>query len=1231
MNKAKTPSLFSRFVKHCKTVLIGLIILCGIFVAVISLILPNDELYKQTIVDFLAKQWHKTVIIERISGKWQGFGPRFIIHNLIIKDKDEIAIQQATLRINIFQYLMPKGSTGISLGIDDIAVDLERKASGKIVLMEPQKKKESTSDKLEKILETGSLTIKNLTINLNDSINNKQNRIKTKITVQQNEQKRAFALEVNAQNLAKQFVVKAVANKSNNFMKQANWYVNTEDFSLQELARLTKKYFLPKAQINAQIWFKTDKGNIAYLTGKAQLKADKNHPKDSITGSAVLVYSGTKDDWQATLILENMKTKTISQDKIIVNIRRQQSHIYLDADVLDVSLLKAITQVLNIASDEFVHYDLQGRLSELSFDYDLKLRRIVGASSHFEALELHSKLASVHNLSGVISLEDEQIRLLVDAQDGGAEIPSIMRGKIKWNNLIFTAQTSMQDADLDVRLHSFWCDCQDFEIDGAARINYDEQLFMDLDFTVYHAQVNQLYKYWPANVWKPKVLNFLDQALVSGEVAKGKILYHGLVDDFPFADKKGIFITKSYLQDAEVNYQNEWPPVKKFQAIVDTKNLSLLVHSAQGRVMAASIDKVTAVIKDFKKAFLKIDTLAHGYDNFLVDFLKNSPMGSDLEVLQQDIKLKGKQKVKVHLDFPLQNQHIEVKPVGFITFLQTDFQMAQFQLQKLTGAMDFSGFSLLLNNLQGYFLNQKVKINGEIITLPNKKPVIDVLLSGNYTVSNFENILGTTLPATGSTPWLFAVSNKNSEATNFTASSNLVGIQLDMPEPLFKEKQQAEPFSISCQLPCLNTGWNVKYSDKITSKFSIDAQSNAFKLYSIVFGREKIPADFGGEIEVLDLDKWLALLDETDSPESSQNDLPFAAMSLQVNQLIFMSRKLHHVAISIAKNKQGLVFKLKGDDVKGQVKIANDVKRKGIVVQLEKLHWQALNSETQAQELQKLAKISENYPALHIYIADFIYDGIPLGEAQIEVRPVAQGIRVEKFQTNSALLKLNINGMWQRNKGQRGLSQFNIIMTSPDIAKFLLNLDLHAPISQANTIIDLQASWNGLPSEFEIKNVSGNMHVNIGKGEVVDAKPGMGRILGLFSLTNLPRRLILDFGDVFAKGLRFASMQGDFVLEKGAAFTESFVIDSSSAKIIISGTTDLSQQSYNQMVVVTPRVGRVLPTIGAIAGGAVGAAAGFLVQGMFHKGLKNVGQIIYQVTGTWDEPNIKLITTNNKQ
>jgi uncharacterized protein YhdP len=342
-----------------------------------------------------------------------------------------------------------------------------------------------------------------------------------------------------------------------------------------------------------------------------------------------------------------------------------------------------------------------------------------------------------------------------------------------------------------------------------------------------------------------------------------------------------------------------------------------------------------------------------------------------------------------------------------------------------------------------------------------------------------------------------------------------------------------------------------------------------------------------------------------------------------------MARTLSNVEVEAQVDDEGITLLIEGEEISGKVTIPDDIDSKGIIVQLNRLYWKDIEKELlQAKETSQ--PLSNKYPALHIWIGDFIYDGIHLGEAVIEVRPVAEGVRIEKLTTQSDLMQLNINGLWLRNEGKKGLSRFNIIVTSQDIAKFLSTLGFQAPISKAETIIDMQANWNDFPSQFEIKKISGKMRIEIGSGEVVDAKPGMGRVLGLFSLTNLPRRLILDFRDVLGKGLQFQSMKGDFVLEHGEAYTDGFVIDSSSAEIVVTGKTGLAKQDYDQMVYVTPRVGRALPTIGAIAGGAVGAAAGFLVQGMFHKGLKDVGKIIYKVTGSWDNPIIKLIETKEK-
>jgi uncharacterized protein (TIGR02099 family) len=1226
MTKTAQHTFIFRLWVHVRGLLAIAIVLFGILVGLASLILPNESLYKQYIVNFLSQQWDKQVSIDEISGKWQGFGPKFIINGLSIKDKDEVVVQQATLNINVFKYLLPKGSTGITLGINDIAVDFEKKTSGKIVLKDESKKKESFTNKLSKLLETGNLSVNNFTFNLHDTQSDKDSQIHSSILVQQNNNQRAFELKLDTPELADSIVIKAIADRSRDLMQQAHWYARAQKLSLEDLGKLLNKKYLPKAFVEAQMWFSTENGNINHLIAKAELKNKLFENKAEITGEAELVYYGSKDKWNAELIFEDIKTQSISQKRIKVELNRSDNFIYLNADVLDVPLLKAITHVLGVSNESFDTLDLMGQLNEVYVKYDVSLRRIVAANIHFQSLNLKAQFGQLNNLAGEISLKDEQIRLLLDSDTGSAELPDFMRGVINWDKLLITAQTSMQDEDLDIRINSVWCDCQDFILDGAMRITFDEDMMLDLSVAIYQAKVNQLYKYWPSFKWKPKVLNFLDQALVNGTVDKGMIIYHGRPIDYPFAQKQGVFLTKSHLINAQVNYHKDWPMVNNFSAVVDTNNLKLMVQSTQGKVMQAQVKQVTAEIPNLKSPLLTVDVDASGKDSYLLDFLKQSPMRKGLKVLDQDMDLKGSQSIKVNLAIPLNHPDAKFKPKGHILFKKTDFKVGHFQLFNIIGAIDFEGFSLHLKNLTALFLNQPVVLTGSIVNEPLKPVAMDVNIRGDYDVKNFEKMIGSKLPASGQSSWKFSISNKTSEEICFTAESNLTGISLDMPEPLAKKPEQLAPFSITCTLPCIDGGWDLSYDNKLTSNFSLNAITNEVKLNQLIFGKSSDTDTFGGQLDKVDVDKWIDVFVNTKT-EGNKSALPFKQMSVHVNELKFMSRILKDVAVDIIKENDNLIFTVNAEDIKGSITVADDIDKKGIFVNLDKLHWQKPEIEAISETI---SNVSTSYPALHVWIGDFIYDGIPLGEASIEVRPVNEGVRVEKFNTKSDLMSLTINGKWQRGIGKRGLSSFNIIMTSKDIAKFLVNLGFQAPISEAQTIIDMQATWLDFPSQFEIKKINGKMHIEVGQGEVVDAKPGMGRVLGLFSLTNLPRRLILDFKDVFGKGLAFQSMQGDFILKEGEAITDSFIIDSSSAQIVVSGKTGLANQDYDQTVVVVPRVGRVLPTIGAITGGAVGAAAGFFVQGMFHKGLKDVGKIIYKVTGSWDDPKIELIKTEDK-
>ena len=88
--------------------------------------------------------------------------------------------------------------------------------------------------------------------------------------------------------------------------------------------------------------------------------------------------------------------------------------------------------------------------------------------------------------------------------------------------------------------------------------------------------------------------------------------------------------------------------------------------------------------------------------------------------------------------------------------------------------------------------------------------------------------------------------------------------------------------------------------------------------------------------------------------------------------------------------------------------------------------------------------------------------------------------------------------------------------------------------SKAKIVADLW--WPGGPSADVLRTLNGTLKINLEDGRLRDIEPGAGRMLGLLSVAQLPRRLALDFRDVTDEGLAFNSIKGDFELRAGNAY-----------------------------------------------------------------------------------------------
>ena len=180
-------------------------------------------------------------------------------------------------------------------------------------------------------------------------------------------------------------------------------------------------------------------------------------------------------------------------------------------------------------------------------------------------------------------------------------------------------------------------------------------------------------------------------------------------------------------------------------------------------------------------------------------------------------------------------------------------------------------------------------------------------------------------------------------------------------------------------------------------------------------------------------------------------------------------------------------------------------------------------------------------------------------------------------------------------------------------------------LSSKNLTIDLDLFWPYVPSSDAVFYGNGTVKVNIKDGQITAIDPIAGKVLGLLSIAELPKRLVLDFSDIFKKGLSFNRLSGEFQFKQGSAYTCNLAMEGTSVDILLVGVTDMIGETYNQLAIVRPLLSDALPMGGAVFGGPGVAAAVYLFTKLLRKPLKNIGVSYYSIGGTWDNPTIEKI------
>ena len=745
-------------------------------------------------------------------------------------------------------------------------------------------------------------------------------------------------------------------------------------------------------------------------------------------------------------------------------------------------------------------------------------------------------------------------------------------------------------------------------------------------------------KFWIIDKMPPSTVKWLDDALVSGDVLDGRIAIGGDLDDWPFRNHEGVFDARAHLRNATLKFNAEWPAAENLDIDVAFDGPGFTA-SGTGVIKGNQVSKVAGGIADFKTPWLDLDIAASGDGAGLRDLLIASPLNKEYGEHLKAASIAGPATVALNLHLPLK-QELGVKAItGTVDLSNAKLSDSRWDIafDQVGGQVRFSEKGFSADRLKVHFDGQPGEFSlnvGDSGFTGDASLAASASLQGRFppqTLIRRYHALDWLSPwLNGDSDWTASVRipktppGQKTLPSQLTIDGDLVGTAVTLPAPLQKHADEALPLQLQMALPVEQGDVNLKLGNLMRMHGQI--RGNAPINGSIEFGDgafASAPAQglaVHGHVASLDATGWIAFA------AGGGGGSALHEIDLVADGLTLVDRSFPQTHLRFQRAGSNSKILLDADTLQGTVDIPSDLAR-GVQAHLTRMFWAeavpavaTVAAPTPAQETDP-AKV----PALNFNIDDLRLGKAQLGKTELLTTPIGNGMRIDRFRSRSNSLGLDAAGEWVKVAGGTR-SNLKLDFTANSLGQMLDALGFAGMVTGGKTKATLAGSWPGSPGAFSLAAMSGTLNADIGEGRLPNVEPGgSGRILGLLSLAEIPRRLSLDFSDFFSKGFSFNTVRGDFSFNAGLARTDNLRIDGPAAEIRVSGVADLRNQQYDQRVEVLPKAGGMLPAIGMLAGGPIGAAVGAVAQAVLQKPLKQTTRTVYRITGPWSKPKVDVI------
>jgi uncharacterized protein (TIGR02099 family) len=875
----------------------------------------------------------------------------------------------------------------------------------------------------------------------------------------------------------------------------------------------------------------------------------------------------------------------------------------------------------------------RGRVSDLSFAWTGEVERPATYTARGRFADLGMKpyraVPGFERLAGGFDVSDKGGT--VTLQPGAITVtsaPLFADGAVAFDSLAARVSWTFPQGDVAVKLDDVAFANADVagSVSGTYRASATGAQSVDLTGRLARIEGRHVYKYIPR--LDAEVSTWLKQRIRSGTGGETKLRMRGNLRDFPFRDPgSGEFKISGRVIGGTLEYADGWPQLTNITADLAFDGPKLKVSSPRAGMLGVQIANTVVTLPDMyrDRTDVVVDGEANGPLGEFLKFIAQSPVRGMIHGLTDPWSGDGRASLKLHLELPLYAID-SAKAAGSFQFANNSIALGPGEptLAQVNGRVEFTDTGASARGITAQTLGGTINLQ-----VSTRDAVTTSVIQG--TVDSRELARTVELPIAdrlrGPMPFKYTTTFTRGHTATNVLESTLAGVAIDLPQPFAKPAAESWPFRLERTVTAasprresialavgtvLNARGEVRYEG---GKMIVERAG-------VGVGDVGVPVPdrpgvfIAGNLKAVDFDRLLAAA--TDAGErTGAAEFHVTALSLRAGTLVAIGREFHDVAVRAQfDGRRTWRADVTARELAGEIAWRSE--GQGLV----RARLKHLIQPDRAPGGSPQDDAASELPALAITADSYTFNGNELGRLELRAVNEPKGWRLDKLELASAEGTLSATGLWDPARGA-GRTQLEVKADVKDVGKYLERFGYPETVAKGTATLGGTVQWAGPVYRIDYGTLTGSLDLKAEKGQFVKVKPGVGRLLGVLSLQSLPRRISLDFRDVFSDGFAFDAVNGSAKIAQGVATTDNLAMTGPAASVAIAGRADLANETQDLTVRVVPVLGDSVAVAAGVAllNPIVGAGA-LIAQRLFKDPLGQMFSYEYQVTGSWENPKV---------